>query len=142
MNKSDFLNLFVDAKIANLDGNPAYVRVGRQELLFGSQRLISPLDWANTRRTFQGVRAFRQTDKWDFDLFWVQPVIANANRLDSVDNNQNFVGAWATYRPKKGQTIDAYYLMLDNTNQLDHARHPARPVHPAHIRRAIRGERR
>lgn len=117
-NKSDLLNAFVDVKVADLGGSPAYVRVGRQELLFGSQRLISPLDWANTRRTFQGVRAFRQTEKWDFDLFWVQPVAINPNKFDSVDNNQNFVGAWGTYRPKKGQTIDAYYLMLDNTNRV------------------------
>ncbi len=121
-NKSDLLNLFADVKLADLGGNPAYVRIGRQELLFGSQRLISPLEWANTRRTFQGVRAFRQTEKWDFDMFWVQPVIPNPNKFDSVDNNQNFAGAWATYRPKKGQSIDAYYLFLDNTNavtQLD-----------------------
>lgn len=117
-NKSDLLNLFVDVKLADLGGNPAYLRVGRQELLFGSQRLISPLDWANTRRTFQGVRGFRQTEKWDFDLFWVQPVVPFPNQFDSVDNNQNFVGAWATYRPKKGQSIDAYYLMLDNTNRV------------------------
>jgi hypothetical protein len=117
-NKSDLLNAFVDVKLADLGGHPAYLRVGRQELLFGSQRLISPLDWANTRRTFQGVRGFRQTEKWDFDLFWVQPVIPNANRFDSIDNNQNFFGAWATYRPKKGQNIDAYYLLLDNTNRV------------------------
>lgn len=117
-NKSDLLNAFVDVKIADLGGDPAYVRAGRQELLFGSQRLVSPLDWANTRRTFQGVRTFRQTEKWDFDAFWVQPVIPNADRFDSVDNNQNFAGAWATYRPKKGRSIDAYYLMLDNTNRV------------------------
>jgi hypothetical protein len=117
-NKSDLQNLFADVKLADLGGNPAYVRVGRQELLFGSQRLISPLDWANTRRTFQGVRGFRQTEKWDFDIFWVQPVIPDANRFDSVDNNQNFAGAWATYRPRKGQNFDAYYLMLDNTNSV------------------------
>jgi hypothetical protein len=115
-NKSELLNLFTDLKLADLGGNPAYVRIGRQELLFGSQRLISPLDWANTRRTFQGVRAFRQTEKWDFDMFWVQPVIPNPNTFDSVDNNVNFAGAWGTYRPKKTQTIDAYYLFLDNTN--------------------------
>ncbi|MBY0460985.1 MAG: alginate export family protein, partial [Gemmataceae bacterium] len=117
-NKSDFLNLFVDLKVADLGGNPAYVRVGRQELLFGSQRLISTLDWANTRRTFQGVRAFRQTEKLDVDLFWVQPVRIDPNRLDSVDNNQNFAGAWVTYRPSKTHTYDAYYLMLDNTNRV------------------------
>jgi len=117
-NDADFLNLFVDLKVADLGGNPAYLRAGRQELLFGSQRLISPLDWANTRRTFQGFRGFRQTEKWDFDLFWAQPVIPIVGKLDSVDNNVNFAGSWLTYRPKKGQAIDAYYLMLDNTNAI------------------------
>ncbi len=124
--KSGIQNLFVDVKLADLGGDPAYLRVGRQELLFGSQRLISTLDWANTRRTFQGVRAFRQTEKFDFDMFWVQPVIPNtnrpsspqdANKFNSVDNNQNFFGAWGTYRPKTGQAIDLYYLALDDTNK-------------------------
>jgi hypothetical protein len=118
VNRADFLNLFIDVKAAELGGKPVYVRVGRQELLYGSQRLISPPEWLNTRRTFQGVKAFRATEKFDVDLFWVQPVIPNPGELDSVDNNQNFAGVWTTYRPKKGQAIDAYYLMLDNTNNL------------------------
>ncbi|MBX9579407.1 MAG: alginate export family protein [Gemmataceae bacterium] len=117
-NDADFLNLFVDLKLSDLDGQPAYLRAGRQELLFGSQRLISPLEWANTRRTFQGFRGFRQTEKLDFDVFWVQPVVPAVDQLDSVDNNRNFAGAWATYRPKKGQAVDAYYLMLDDTNRV------------------------
>jgi len=117
-NRADFLNLFVDLKAVEWDGAPVYVRVGRQELLFGSQRLISPLDWANTRRTFQGVRTFRTTEELDVDLFWMQPVAIDPARLDSVDNNQNFAGAWVTFRPEKGQAIDAYYLVLDNTNRV------------------------
>jgi hypothetical protein len=117
-NYADFLNLFVDAKVATLGGSPVYARVGRQELLFGSQRLVSPLDWANTRRTFQGARLFRQSEKTDVDLFWVQPVVPTPGRLDSVDNNQNFAGAWVTHRPDKNHAIDAYYLMLDNTNRV------------------------
>jgi hypothetical protein len=118
VNRSDLLNAFVDLKIGDCDGHPAYVRVGRQELLLGSQRLISPLDWANTRRTFQGVRAFHQGEKFDVDLFWVQPIIPNASHFDSVDNNQNLAGLWTTYRPEKGHFLDAYYLFLDNTNRV------------------------
>lgn len=117
-NYADFLNLFVDLKLLTLGDSPVYARVGRQELLFGSQRLVSPLDWANTRRTFQGARVFRTSEKTDVDLFWVQPVIPTRDRLDSVDNNQNFAGAWVTHRPDKNHTIDAYYLMLDNTNRV------------------------
>jgi hypothetical protein len=51
-NYGDFLNLFVDLGVTE----DATLRVGRQELLYGAERLISPLDWANTRRTFDGAR--------------------------------------------------------------------------------------
>ncbi len=118
VDRADFLNLFVDAKVAELGGQPVYARVGRQELLYGSQRLISPPDWNNTRRTFQGAKVFRHSEDLDVDLFWVQPVVPNPGRLDSVDNNQNFAGVWTTTRPQKGQAIDLYYLMLDNTNNV------------------------
>jgi hypothetical protein len=117
-NYADLLNAFVEVKIAEIEGKNAYLRVGRQELLLGSQRLISPLDWANTRRTFQGVRGYRVGEKWDVDLFWVQPVIPFADRFDSVDNNKNLFGAWVTHRPKKGTFLDAYYLFLDDTNRV------------------------
>ncbi|MGF1579992.1 MAG: alginate export family protein [Gemmataceae bacterium] len=114
INRSDILNLFIDYKVGTVADAPVYVRGGRQELLFGSQRLISPVEWTNTRRTFQGVRVFRPGKKLDVDLFWVQPVIPNRNELDSVDNDRNFAGAWVTYRPKKGHIIDSYYLFLDD----------------------------
>ncbi|QDU23183.1 alginate export family protein [Urbifossiella limnaea] len=116
--RGDILNLFVDARVAQFGekDNPVYVRAGRQELIYGSQRLVSPLEWVNTRRTFQGVKAFTRTDKWDFDLFVVQPVVPNAGRFDSVDNNQVFSGAFFTYRPAAGINLDLYYLNLDNTN--------------------------
>jgi hypothetical protein len=116
-NYFDFLNLFFDLKVfEDSAGVPWYVRGGRQELAFGSQRLISPLDWVNTRRTFEGVRAFRHSEKFDVDLFWVQPVIPNASRFDSVDRNQNLAGLWTTYRPNTNTTWDLYWLFLDNAN--------------------------
>jgi hypothetical protein len=116
VNKSDLLNAFADVKLLDIDGSPVYVRGGRQELCFGSQRLISPLDWANTLRTFEGVQLFRYSKTFDASAFWVQPVIINPVRFDSVDDRQNFSGAWFTYRPEKGQAIDLYYLNLDNDN--------------------------
>ncbi len=115
-NHADFQNLFLDFKVMEWEGKPVYIRAGRQEMLYGSQRLVSTLDWANTRRTFQGITAFRQGEKWDASAFWVQPVIPNKLEMDSVDNNQNFAGTWWTYRPEKGQAADFYYLFLDNTN--------------------------
>ncbi|MCS7160899.1 MAG: alginate export family protein [Gemmatales bacterium] len=118
VNRSDFLNAFVEFKVGDWEDHPIYVRIGRQEMLLGSQRLISTLDWANTRRTFDGIRGYRQGEKWDVDVFWLQPVIPNPSRLDSKDNNQNFFGLWTTYRPRRGTFLDMYYLLLDNTNNV------------------------
>lgn len=118
INRSDFQNLFAEVKLGELEGKPVQLRVGRQEMLFGSQRLISTLDWANTRRKFQGVRGYRQGEKWDVDLFWVQPVVPHRDHFDSVDNDQNFSGAWVTYRPKKGTFLDFYALNLDQARHV------------------------
>ncbi len=116
VNHSDLLNAFAEIKLLELDGAPVYVRGGRQELCFGSQRLISPLDWANTRRTFEGLMLYRYSENFDASLFWTQPVIIDPKRFDSVDDKQNFSGLWLTYRPMTGQAIDLYYLDLDNAN--------------------------
>jgi hypothetical protein len=112
----DFQNLFVDLKMFEYEGKPVYARVGRQELLLGSQRLVSTLDWANNRRTFQGVSILRTGEKWDATAFWLQPVIANSQKLDWADNQQHFAGAWFTYRPKKGTTVDFYDLVYSSDN--------------------------
>ncbi|MCI0637778.1 MAG: alginate export family protein [Gemmataceae bacterium] len=116
VDRADLLNAFVDVKLGELAGYPAYVRLGRQELMLGSQRLVSPLDWVNTRRTFNGIRGFRQGEKWDVDLFWLQPVLPDPSNFDSIDDEQNFAGAWITHRPDKGVFRDFYYLYLDNNN--------------------------
>ncbi|HEY1380978.1 MAG TPA: alginate export family protein, partial [Gemmataceae bacterium] len=115
VNQNDLLNLFVDLKVGEIGGRPIYIRGGRQELLYGSERLISPLDWANTRRTFQGVKAFYQGDKWDVDAFWVQPVTVSPSHFDSVDDALNLTGVWTTYRPRKGRALDFYALNLDRS---------------------------
>lgn len=117
---ADVLNLFADLKLFSVNQQPAYVRVGRQELYFGSQRLISQSDWNNVLRTFQGTRAFWLGKDWNVDAFWVQPVLTRPLSPDPPDHNQNFSGLWLTYRPhppqSKQQNIDLYYLDLDNQN--------------------------
>ena len=118
VNRGDLLNLFLDVNVVNWNNHPVVARVGRQELLLGSQRLISTLDWANTRRTFEGVRVFRKGEKWDLDAFWVQFVPASPSSFDRPDENQDFTGAWLTRRPQKGHFFDLYYLFLNNTNNI------------------------
>ena len=120
-NHADILNLFTDIKVASVNNGPVYVRVGRQEMLYGSQRLISTLDWVNTRRTFQGVKAFWRTPTWDVDAFWMRPMVIEKGNVDNWDTQQNFYGLWATNKPKPGHLIDLYFLSLDNNRNLSSA---------------------
>lgn len=110
----DLLNAFAELKLGTINDAPVYVRGGRQEITLGSQRLISGLDWANTRRTFQGVRAYRYSEKLDTDLFWLQPVVPDANQFDSVTGDIDFMGIWNTYKVRPGTAIDFYALNLSD----------------------------
>jgi hypothetical protein len=108
----DFLNLFADVGLTD----SLTARVGRQELLYGAQRLISPLDWANTRRTFDGVRLLHKGEKLSTDVFYTYFVPVIPNRLDEPDYDQAFYGIYNTYTVKEGVTVDFYYIGYDNQN--------------------------
>jgi hypothetical protein len=116
VDRGDILNLFVDVNLFDVGGKPVYVRGGRQELVYGSQRLISPLPWGNRRNTFDGVKVFRQGEKWDFDAFWTNFVPVQPSEFDSADNNLTLAGTWLTYKPQKGIVNDLYYVLYDNDN--------------------------
>ncbi|TWT53054.1 hypothetical protein Pla22_06820 [Rubripirellula amarantea] len=112
-NRGEIQNLFLDT---NLTENLS-VRVGRQELLFGEQRLVSPLDWGNTRRTFQGVRGTYQGDDWTVDGFFTNPVnrnAANESKIDDAEEDIDFFGVYASTSKFDVGTVDAYYLGLTN----------------------------
>jgi len=84
----DAQNLFVDALLIDDKAGKLSGRVGRQELLFGAQRLLSPLDWANTRRTFDGGRLTWSNDDRTTDFLLTQPLTLNVDRFDSPNQDQ------------------------------------------------------
>ncbi len=113
---ADVLNLFVDVKTVMIGDEAVYTRMGRQQLLLGSQRIISPGDWGFAMRTFDGVRIFRRSEKFDVNAFWLRPVVPNVSRFNSSDEQQNFAGFYSTYRPTANRSLDFYYLYLGNHN--------------------------
>jgi len=116
-NRFDALNLFGDARIISGGRGDVWLRAGRQELLYGAQRLISPLDWSNTRRTFDGVKLFWRGESWDADAFWTRPVPAsqhlnNDHNFDHPDPHEEFYGLYMTRKDWKNHKLDLYYLRL------------------------------
>lgn len=101
--------------------NRVTFRLGRQELQYGGERLVSPLDWGNTRRTFDGAKAFTETERWRLDAFAVRPVLSDRKNLDDEDENVDFYGFYSTYKGSKALAADFYCLVLKNNNILPNA---------------------
>jgi len=114
VNRSDIQNLFGDLKVFQNDDGRLWLRAGRQELLYGAQRTISPLDWANTRRTFEGYKAFWKGTQWDVDAFYVRPIDPLPNQFDSPDHDREFMGVYAAYKGLENESLDLYYLAFNN----------------------------
>jgi hypothetical protein len=89
------------------------LRVGRQELKYGDQRMISPLDWSNVGRAWDGVRAWWQRDEFQLDAF-VTDVREAVNGL--TDDDWIFGGAYFTYTGFEKHAIDAYFLFRHDTD--------------------------
>jgi hypothetical protein len=110
VNYGDLLNAFVDLTMTD----EFKLRAGRQELLYGNQRLVSPLDWANTRRTFEGVRGLYKSGDWAIDGFYTNLVPVVDDQFDEADYDQSFYGLYSTYTESKTRSWDFYYLGYDD----------------------------
>ncbi|MBL9083235.1 MAG: alginate export family protein [Planctomycetales bacterium] len=114
-NQLDVQNLFVDLTLVDGARGNLKFRGGRQELLYGAERLISPLDWANTRRTFEGVKFMWAGEDWNIDAFYTHPVTVAANNWDTPDYRQEFSGVYGTYKAIEGHTFDTYWMSYYNS---------------------------
>jgi hypothetical protein len=116
-NDFDFHQAFVDVNLPLAD-KMLTLRGGRQDLLYGAQRLISPLDWTNTRRTFDGAKAsFAISRTHTLDAFYVNPVVVDEGPVDHA-NDDAFAGVYDTIGlpdllPGAGSKAEWYLLYLD-----------------------------
>jgi hypothetical protein len=88
-------------------------RGGRQELSFGKQRLVSPLDWANTQRTFDGAGAIVDAKGLSVQGYWARLVRVRKSDFNKSDNGMDFFGIYATNSlADQSLGFDAYWLAL------------------------------
>ena len=97
------------------DQGDTHARLGRTDLKYGAQRLISPLDWANTRRTFQGGVISQGHDVGTVDVFVTKPVNKRTYDLDHSDNSRWFSGIYSNFELDDGAGIDVYGLSYNET---------------------------
>src|SRR6185503_11533007 len=89
---------------------------GRQELAFGSSRLVAVRESPNVRQSFDGVRLTVRATKWRVDGFVTKPVETDRGIFDDApDHTRTFWGAYAVrplpLLPKVN--MDLYYFGID-----------------------------
>lgn len=114
-----FQQAFADIALTKeADGkeNSLTLRLGRQELLFGSGRLVDPREGPNVRLAFDGISLKWKKAPWDVSAFATKPVLNGTGFFDAAPaSGVTFWGIYAV-RPlpkTKGGNIDLYYLGLD-----------------------------
>ena len=97
--------------IGNPKEFPLSLKVGRQELIYGDERLIGPSDWLNIPRTFDAVKLrYEGTQGW-IDAFTSRPVLADDHSFNMANEYETFSGIYASTKtliPK--QESQAYFL--------------------------------
>lgn len=111
--------LFVDIKVPLGELGSLTIRPGRQMLRFGTQRIVSPLVWANTMRTWDGVSAIWKGDDWEAQGFWTQFVPVEKYDFNDPDSQTEFWGVYVTGKvPSTEMGLDLYYLGLDRDDRI------------------------
>jgi hypothetical protein len=79
------------------EGNSFELRVGRQELAFGEQRLVGHVSWLNTARTFDAVRAAYRHRNFRIDAFAASVVNVKEGSFNKRTDGNNFHGVYGSF---------------------------------------------
>ena len=113
VNRYEMQNMFVELKGVDAGCGQLGARVGRQELIYGNQRLVSPLDWANTRRTFDAAKLMYTGENWDLDGFFAYELEREFHQLDPLDDDRSLYGIYGAYKGLEKDKLELYWLALD-----------------------------
>jgi Alginate export len=111
--KLDFQAAFFEVGTGD-ERNWIKLRAGRQELEYGSGRLIDVREGPNVRLSFDGFMVKSKLNRWTVDTFAMRPDLDKPGFFDNEPNHQvNFWGSYATRSLSKKINLDLYYLGLD-----------------------------
>jgi Alginate export len=111
--KLDFQAGFLELGTSS-GSNSIRLRVGRQELEYGSGRLIDVREGPNVRLSFDGFMVKSRLDAWQVDGFAVRPDLDNPGPFDNAPNHAvGFWGVYATRPLRHRNSLEVYYLGLD-----------------------------
>ncbi len=103
-------------RLGGTEALPLSLKVGRQELTYGDERLIGSFDWDNIGRSFDAAKLhFEQSTFW-VDAFVSRVVIPNDNQFDQPNWDDWFSGVYGSTRCLVPKTELQLYFLADNAS--------------------------
>lgn len=120
--RSDWQNAFVEG-----GWNATGLRLGRQDVALGRERLVGISDWANSRRSFQGIRAFSRIGPVAIDLLDAHVMAVRSDLSNRPDSTTRFrylaVGSAADAAARRTVVPSAWQLYVIQLDAVLGARH-------------------
>ncbi len=97
--------------IGNHKEFPVSLKIGRQELVYGDQRLVGHLRWNNNARTFDAAKVRWQNKFFGVDAWTGGLVYNDHNNLNKSNSQDHFSGAYFNFPTlAKNEIVEAYLL--------------------------------
>ena len=104
----DLRQVYVEGGV--LEGNGFKLRMGRQDLVLGSGRLIGTGDWSPTK-TFDVARATFTSTGFKLDLLGGSQILADPTRMDRNKPGERFYVAYSAFgKLIPGASIEPYFM--------------------------------
>ncbi len=89
---------------------PLSLKIGRQELSYGEERLIGAFGWNNIGRSFDAAKVRWQNSWFAADFFTGQPVVPRDGQFDMPNPYDTLSGVYATSLKIPKTILEAYFL--------------------------------
>jgi Alginate export len=117
--QGDFHEAFIDISSGLDDQRSVTARLGQQELVYGTGRLVDNDEGVNVKSSFYGARLIARTKTLRLEIFGVKPTEQNTGTFDDrPTSQQTFWGAYGTVPLRLVDQFgwaDLYYLGIDTT---------------------------
>lgn len=101
----------------NLKEFPVTVKVGRQELMYGDQRLVGNAFWLNIPHTFDAVKVRYQDSFFGVDLFAANLVYVDADHFEEGKSQDTLSGAYFDFPGLSKDDVNEAYLFARNVSR-------------------------
>ncbi|HKB15824.1 MAG TPA: alginate export family protein [Planctomycetota bacterium] len=103
------------ADFTDLMGSGWNLRLGRQEFIYGDERILSNIDWEEFGRVWDGAKVSTKYDDLGVDFLWAKSAESfGAFPAATTGSDIDLYGVWITYAGAEDFSVDVHVLPIED----------------------------